>query len=227
MFSKNNTGVLGIEYKEVDLVTNKSDDDWMVFVKKASNGLTETGQKLFQLVVESYVYAVLGLQTQTRWPIVGRGAKSLQTQDVFHRLVKDTVTQDEPAKAVSDMRSAIKNTNVGLNMVISPGLTLVPSDLTILKEKVAGYNNGLTLATKEMKFGKNKDVNYVKPNPGETPGSTQGEQSSPLGESQEEKSSPLGETPKVRTSLLSRFDETPYLLGSAVALGFLVASYVI
>ena len=29
VFSKNNTGVLGIEYEEVDLVTNKSDDDWI------------------------------------------------------------------------------------------------------------------------------------------------------------------------------------------------------
>ena len=53
VFSKNNTGVLGIEYEEVDLVTNKSDDDWTVFVKKDSDGLTETGQKLFQLAVES------------------------------------------------------------------------------------------------------------------------------------------------------------------------------
>ena len=108
VFSKNNTGVLGIEYEGADLVTNKSDDDWTTFVKKDSDGLTRTGQKLFQLAVESYVYAVLDAQAQTRWPIVGRGAKSLQTQEIFHRLVKDTVTQDDPAKAVADMRWAIK-----------------------------------------------------------------------------------------------------------------------
>ena len=74
------------------------------------------------------------------------------------------------------MRSAIKNTNVVLNMVISPGLILVPSDLTTLKEELAGYNNVLTLATKEMKFGQNKDVSYVKPS------ETQGEQNAPLDE---------------------------------------------
>ena len=157
VFSKNGTGVLGIAYEEADLITNKSDDDWTVFVKKDSDGLTKTGQKLFQLAVESYVYAMLGAQAQTRWPIVGRGAKSLQTQDIFSQTGKRH--QDDPAKSVADMRTAIKNTNVVLNT----HRTLVPSVLTILKEKVAGYNNVLTLATKNMKFGKNKDVNYVEP----------------------------------------------------------------
>ena len=35
--------------------------------------------------------------------------------------------------------------------------------MIILKEKVAGYNNTLTLATKDMKFGSNAKVNYSKP----------------------------------------------------------------
>ena len=34
---------------------------------------------------------------------------------------------------------------------------------SILKERVAGYNNVLTLATKNMKFGVNKDINYFEP----------------------------------------------------------------
>ena len=41
------------------------------------------------------------------------------------------------------------------------GIILIPSDMIILKEKVAGYNNTLTLATKEMKFGINEEVNKV------------------------------------------------------------------
>ena len=42
-------------------------------------------------------------------------------------------------------------------------MILIPSDMIILKEKVAGYNNTLTLATKEMKFGVNEEVNKVPP----------------------------------------------------------------
>ena len=141
VMTKNHTGVLGIEHEEVDHVTNKSDDDWTTLIKGDNDGLTKTGQKLFQLAAESYIYSVLGAQAQIRWPIVGQGAKSLQTQDIFHKLVKDTITQDDPMKAISGMRLAIKNTNVVLNLAISLGLILIPSNMIILKEKVAGYNN--------------------------------------------------------------------------------------
>ena len=79
--------MLGIDYEEVSKVVNDSDTDWMKFIKDDSDGLTKTGQILVQSAIESYVYSVLGAQAQTRWPIVGQGAKSLQTQQIFHRLV--------------------------------------------------------------------------------------------------------------------------------------------
>ena len=152
--TKNNTGVIGIEYEEVSKIVNDSDTDWMRFIKDHSNGLTKTGQVLLQSAIESYVYSVLGSQAQTCWAIVGQGAKSLQTQQIFYRLVKHTMVQDNPTKSISDMRTAIKDTNVILNMAITPGMI-------ILKNKVEGYNNVLTLATNEMKFGVNANVNYV------------------------------------------------------------------
>ena len=37
----------------------------------------------------------------------------------------------------------------------------MPSNFVILKQKISGYNNVLTTASKEMKFGVNKDVNYT------------------------------------------------------------------
>ena len=83
----------------------------MRFIKDDSDGLTKTGQVLLQSVIESYVYSVLGAQAQTRWAILGQGAKSLQTQQIFHQLVKDTMVQDNPTKSISDMRTAIKDNN--------------------------------------------------------------------------------------------------------------------
>ena len=61
------------------------------------------------------------------------------------------------------MRKAIQDTNVVLNMAITPGMILIPSNMIILKNKVEGYNNVLTLATNAMKFGVNTKVNYVAP----------------------------------------------------------------
>ncbi len=109
------------------------------------------------------MYAVLGAQAKTRWSIVGEGAKSLQTQEVFHKIVKETITQSDTTITISNLRTAIASTNVVLNMAISPGMILVPSNLIIQKEKIPGYNNVLTLATDKMKFGKNTGVNYKAP----------------------------------------------------------------
>ena len=229
--SKNHTGVLGIDYQEVSKVENNSDTDWMCFIKKDSDGLTKTGQKLFQFAVESYVYAVLG--AQTGWSIVSQGAKSLQAQEIFHRLVKDTIIQDDPVKVISDMRLAIKNTNVVLNMAITPGIILIPSNMIILKEKVVGYNNVLTLATKDMKFGVNKDINYVEPvkttgsqwvNELVTPPITLKTTTVVPKESLLQSTQGVTESVTLAT-VFPRTNETTYLLGSAVALGFLVARY--
>ena len=58
------------------------------------------------------------------------------------------------------MRTAVNATNVVPNLAILPGMILIPSDMTILKEKIPGYNNTLLLATKSMKFGKNPRLNF-------------------------------------------------------------------
>ena len=164
---------------------------------------------------------MLDAQAQTRWPIVGQGAKSLQTQEIFHRLVKDTIAQDNPVKAISDMRTAIKDTNVVLNMAITPGIILIPSNMIILKEKVARYNNVLTLATKDMKFGVNKNVNYVKPVQQVTEVNVQQKVSS-------SKEVPVQTNNNISTTtVFPKIDKTTYLLGSMATLGFLVAKYVI
>ena len=161
--SRNNTGQIGISYMKRGAQTIRSLDDYKLFIASQSNGLTKTGQLLFQESIESFVYCVLGSQANTRWPIVGRGAMSLQTQEVFKKLVNDTVIQSDHTVTISNMRKAITDTNVVLNMVISPGIILIPSNLIILDKMVPGYNNVLKLATKGMKFGKNDEVNYFKP----------------------------------------------------------------
>ena len=70
--------------------------------------------------------------------------------------------------------------------------------MIILKEKVAGYNNTLTLATKEMKFGVNEGVKYVKPK-------IQGEQNATLEET-------VG-TLKTQNGQNAHLDETPTTQG--------------
>ena len=135
-------------------------NDWKKFFPTDSNGIGKTGQLLLQKAVKAYVYGVLSTQAGTRWKIVGEGAKSLQTQEAFAKLAKETVAEDDDTVLISNMRTAVSATNVVLNLAILPRMILIPSDMLILKEKIAGYNNRLTIATKSMKFGKNPGLNF-------------------------------------------------------------------
>ena len=153
-YSKDSKGyVTGINYQKVTGQSLNDVNDYKMFIATTTDGLTKIGQKLLQQSIESYVYAVLDAQAKTRWPIVGEGAKSLQTQDVFRTIVKETIAQSDVTITISKMRTARASTNVVLNVAISPGMILVPSNLIIQKKKIPGYNNILTIATGKMKFG--------------------------------------------------------------------------
>ena len=93
-YSKNSKGfVTGITYEKITGQSPKDVNDYKMFIATTTDGLTKIGQKLLQQSVESYVYAVLGAQVSLRFPIVGEGAKSLQTQDKFRTIVKDNSTK--------------------------------------------------------------------------------------------------------------------------------------
>jgi hypothetical protein len=93
--------------------------------------------------------------------IMGQGAKSLQTQEVFRKVVKDTIVQDDVTVTISNMRTAISNTHVILNFAITPGLILIPSHLRILTKPIPGFSNVLTVAKNGTTFGKNEKVNHT------------------------------------------------------------------
>ena len=153
-------GAIGIMYEEVDEVLPADPaNDWKKFFLTDSKGIGKTGQLLLQKAVDAYVYYVLSAQAGTRWRIVGEGAKSLQTQEAFAKLAKETVAEDDDTVLISNMRTAVSATNVVLNLAILPRMILIPSDMLILKEKIPGYNM-LTIATKSMKFGKNPGLNF-------------------------------------------------------------------
>ena len=127
-------GSRGIKYLDRTKIENRSENDWMSFLQKKSNGFTRTGQLLLQEAVESYVYAVLGSQARTRFKIVGAGAKSLQTQQIFRTIVGDMVAQDDDSVLIANMRKAIRSTNVVLDVIIILKVVLIASSMIILKK---------------------------------------------------------------------------------------------
>ena len=106
----------GGSFIEYEYLTGRSpfdvENDYKTFISKTSRGLTKVGQKLFQQSIEAFVYSVLWAQAKIRWSITGQGAKSLQTQEVFRKVVRDTIVQDDVTVTISNMRTAIANTHV-------------------------------------------------------------------------------------------------------------------
>ena len=100
----------------------QSGTDYKSFIAYHSEGLTPIGQKLFQESLESFNHSVLGAEAKTRWSIVGKGAKSSQTQDVFRTIVKDTIIQSSSTVLISNMRKSIQATNVVLNLAVVPNV---------------------------------------------------------------------------------------------------------
>ena len=83
-------------------------------------------------------------------------------QEIFHKLVKSSIVQNDNTILLNNFRTAVKDTNQILNQNISPGLHIIPSELTILKNPIKGYNNTITTSTLSMRFGVNQNLNKVK-----------------------------------------------------------------
>ncbi len=223
--------VTGIAYQKITGQSPNDVNDYKMFVATTTDGLTKIGKKLLQQSIECYVYAVLDAQAKTRWSIVREEAKSLQTQDVFHTIVRETIAQSDVTIIISNMRTAIASTNVILNMAISPGMILVPFDFIIQKKKIPGYNNVL-LATDKMQFGKNTDVNY------KVPTATAQEVTKTITPSKITQASPKPKVTQVSVSAVSKANPKPKpkiprvsvaseILGTTMMIGgFLISRYI-
>jgi hypothetical protein len=124
-----------VDYEERVSVKLVSKSDYRRFVSinlvDPPYGLTETGLLLLDESIQAFVYSVLGSQTATRTPITGSQGKSSTTQVKFGAIVNDCVVQADPVVTLTNMRKAIRDTNVVLNTAITPGTVLIPSTLII------------------------------------------------------------------------------------------------
>ena len=108
------------------------------------------------------MYSILGSQADSHFSIVNQGGKSLETKEIFHQLVKSSIVQNDNTIMISNFRTAVKDTNQILNQNINPGLLIIPSELTILKNPIPGNNNAITTSTLNMRFGVNQNLNKIK-----------------------------------------------------------------
>ncbi|CAB3999621.1 Hypothetical predicted protein, partial [Paramuricea clavata] len=110
-YAKNTSGmIVGISYDELTGMSSLASlNDYMRYYANKSAGLVDTS--LLQESLQCYVYCVLGAQANTRWAIVNRGTFSLLSQNGFRKLVEDVVVQTDISVGITNMRTAIRDTN--------------------------------------------------------------------------------------------------------------------
>ena len=156
-------GQIGYSYQVInETLPANPEKQFIRFIRPTSVGLNSLGQTFLIQSIEAFCYSILGAQSDTRFPIVNQGAKSMQTQAVFRQLVSSSIVQNDNTIMLNNFRTAVKDTNVILNQNVSPGLLIIPSSLIILGHPIPGYNNFLTTSSADMRFGTNSGLNKVK-----------------------------------------------------------------
>ena len=109
--------------------------------------------------IEAYVYCILGAQVNARSSILGDFGSAKEAQREFLILMEDAIRQPDISKSIQRFQLAIDEAKVRLDLAISPGTWLMPSNLVLNTQSTVGYNNNLKKANGDMKLGVNSEVN--------------------------------------------------------------------
>ena len=125
-------------------------DDYRRYVPVKSNGFTKIGIQYLNESIEAFLYSILVAQARIKQSIVSNRASALKTQQEFRKIVEDSKIYYDVTTWISKMNRAITQTNIILNLAISPNLWLLSNNLIILKDPIAGYNNSLKTARENV-----------------------------------------------------------------------------
>ena len=91
----------------------------------------------------------------TKQSIYSDGVSALETQQEFRSKVEGSVLNYNVSTWINKMSRAIIDTNILLNIAVSPSLWLLSNNLILLKNPIPGYNNRLKIANTSMSFAYN------------------------------------------------------------------------
>ena len=124
-----------------------------------SSGLSQAGMARLHQSIEAYVYCFLGAQVNAKTSILGDFGSAKEAQREFLILMEDAIRQPDISKSIQRFQLAIDEAKVRLDLAISPGTWLMPSNLVLNTQSTVGYNNNLKKANGDMKLGVNSEIN--------------------------------------------------------------------
>ena len=132
---------------------------WGEFILDKSQGFTRPGVERLNDSIRTYVWTILGAQTQTRTGILGAGT-AFDAQKQFLANVEDAISSpvDLPS-AINLYQDVLQYARSEVNFSFGTGLYMAPGDMLLRVGDVAGYNNLIVIATDEQSLGLNSGLN--------------------------------------------------------------------
>ena len=109
--------------------------------------------------IRTYVWAILGSQSQARSSILGSG-KAFDAQKQFIANVEDAFNSDvDLPSSIHRYQRTLQYARSKVDFVIGHGLYMLPINMEIEVGVVNGYNNLIQIATEDMQLGFDASVN--------------------------------------------------------------------
>ena len=107
----------------------------------------------------TYVWAILGAQSQARSSILGAG-KAFDAQKQFLANVEDVINSEvDLPSSIERYQSTLQYARSKVDFVVGLGLYMMPSDMDLYIGTINGYNNLITIATDDLQLGHNDTIN--------------------------------------------------------------------
>ena len=129
------------------------------FVLDKSSGFTQAGVSRINDSIRTYVWAILGAQSQARSSILGTG-KAFDAQKQFLANVEDVINSEvDLPSSIERYQSTLQYARSKVDFVVGLGLYMIPSDIDLYIGTINGYNNLITIATDDLQLGHNDTIN--------------------------------------------------------------------
>ena len=129
------------------------------FVLDKSSGFTQAGVSRINDSIRSFVWAVVGAQSQTRSSILGTG-KAFDAQKQFLAKVEDVINSEvDLPSSIERYQLVLQYARSKVDFVVGSGLYMMPSDMDLYIGTINGYNNLITIATDDLQLGHNDTIN--------------------------------------------------------------------
>ena len=157
-FGSGPSHVYKIEYIEQNFKNNDPMTSVGSFVLDKSNGFTQAGVARINDSIRTYVWSIVGAQSQAR-SSTGTG-KAFDAQKQFLANVEDVINSEvDLPGSIERYQLVLQYARSKVDFVVGLGLYMIPSDMDLYIGTINGYNNLITIASDDLQLGHNDSIN--------------------------------------------------------------------